>query len=462
MSRKWSLSFFFLFTYLSISASTFAEDWPQWLGSKRDGKWREDGILEKFPTTNGKKELKQLWKTTIGSGYAGPAVAGGKVFVADRLVDGQNNLDKSGFSRTRVNGKERLLCLKEQTGEIIWKHEYPCSYSVQYSSGPRCTPTVDTSPNANHVYHLGAMGDLICLEVATGKVVWQKNLVKDFEAVVPIWGFASHPLIEGNQLICIVGGSEGRFVMSLDKLTGKELWRAGSYSGDCGYCSPVICSFGKNRQLITWLPKAILGLDIESGKILWENPWEIKASLTAPLPQHVGKNELFISSFYNGSRLLKIDDSGTKAEIVWKSKAKGLDRDVMPDSTSDLHSIMASPVIQNEYVYGVCSYGELRCLKVKTGERVWMTRAPITGKADRWGNLFLTPHHDRYFLFNELGELIIAKLSPEQYTEIDRVKIIKPSNRMAGRPVVWTHPAFANKNIYIRNDNEIICYSLAK
>src|SRR5262249_5072765 len=135
---------------------------------------------------------------------------------------------------------------------------------------------------------------------------------------------------------------------------------------------------------------------------------------------------------------------------------------VMPEKTVDLHSIMPTPVIKDNYVYGVCSYGELRCLKLDAGERVWETHAPTTGKSTRWGNCFLIAQSDRYFLFNENGELIIGKRPPEKYEEIPRLKLAEPTNGMAGRPVVWMPPAFANKNCYARNDKEIVCVSLAK
>lgn len=171
-------------------------------------------------------------------------------------------------------------------------------------------------------------------------------------------------------------------------------------------------------------------------------------------------DKLFITSFYNGSLLLHVE--ADKAPIIWKSKSKGNMDSVNPEKTVDLHSIMATPVIKDGYIYGVDSYGEFRCLKLDTGERIWSTYQPVTGKSDRWGNAFITENEGRYILFNEKGELVIAKLTPEKYEENSRMKILEPTNVMAGRPVVWTHPAFANKNMYVRNDKEIVCVSLAK
>jgi hypothetical protein len=163
--------------------------------------------------------------------------------------------------------------------------------------------------------------------------------------------------------------------------------------------------------------------------------------------------------------MVDFKDGPTKPAILWKGKSNS----ELPDKTDGLHSIMPTPYIRDGYIYGVCSYGELRCLKADTGERVWMT-LKATGAAnkpaERWANAFLTPQGDRCFLFNEKGDLIIAKLKPEGYEEVSRAHVIEPTNNMVGgqrngKLVVWSHPAYANKCVYIRNDQEIICLSLA-
>src|SRR5947209_12160447 len=161
-----------------------------------------------------------------------------------------------------------------------------------------------------------------------------------------------------------------------------------------------------------------------------------------------------------------------KAEAVWKSQARG----ERPNQTTDLSSIIATPVVDGDYIYGVCSYGQLRCIEANTGKRVWdtmqATRGARTPKAiaenpepddkERWSLAFIIPQGDRYFLFNEQGDLIIAKLSPKGYEEIDRAHVIEPTNRALDRRVVWSHPAFANRSLYARNDREIVCVSLSR
>jgi len=152
--------------------------------------------------------------------------------------------------------------------------------------------------------------------------------------------------------------------------------------------------------------------------------------------------------------MLRIDSD--KASLVGHSKK------VSEMDTDGLHSVMSTPVLENGYIYGPCSYGQLRCLKIETGERLWETFEPTTGKSMRWGNAFIVKNGDRYFLFNEKGDLIIARLSPEKYEEISRAHLLDPTNTDPGRPVVWSHPAFANRCVYARNDKEIVCVSLAK
>jgi len=128
-----------------------------------------------------------------------------------------------------------------------------------------------------------------------------------------------------------------------------------------------------------------------------------------------------------------------------------------------LHSIMPTPFVEGGHIYGVCSYGQLRCLKAETGERVWETLQATThdGKPARWANAFLIKNGERFFVANEKGDLIIAKLSPEGYQELSRVHLLEPTGTAAGRDVVWSHPAFANRCVYARNDKELICVSLA-
>ena len=432
-----------------------ADDWPQWLGPQRDGVWREMGILDRFP----KGGPKERWRMPVGGGYSGPAVADDRVYLSDRkLAEGAKNSDDP-FKTPRVGGEERLWCFNEADGKVLWQKSYPCTYQLSYAAGPRATPTVSDGK----VYLLGAMGDLHCYDAKTGADVWAKNFVTDkaYNAPVPLWGFAAHPLIDGDNLICLVGGP-GSVVVAFDKNTGAEKWRQLSMDSEqIGYAPPMIYTVGGVRQLIIWTPEAINSLDPATGTVYWSQPFKLKANLSIPTPRLDG-DQLFVTSFYNGAMMLKLTTANGKpaAQMLWKGKGRG----ESPQQTDTLHSIMPTPYIKDSYIYGVCSYGQLRCLKESDGSRVWedlRATGDVKEPTERWANAFLTPHEDRYFLFNEKGDLIIAHLTPKGYEEIDRAHLIEPTNHAAGRSVVWSHPAYANKSIYVRNDKEMAVFSLA-
>ncbi|MBM3878973.1 MAG: pyrrolo-quinoline quinone [Verrucomicrobia bacterium] len=428
---------------LAASTLAVADDWPQWLGPQRDGVWRETGIVEKFPS--GGPPVR--WRTPIGGGFTGPAVASGRVYLMDRqLPEGTRN-PSNPFDRGSIPGRERVLCLNEADGRVLWQHSYDCPYTVSYATGPRATPLVA----GGKVYTLSAEGHLFCFEADTGKVVWSRDFKQDFGAKTPVWGFAGHPLLDGPRLICLVGG-DGAVAVALDKETGQEQWRALT-AKEPGYCPPTLITHAGRRQVILWHPESVNALEPESGKVLWSVPFESRAGLSVSTPRLAGDG-LFITTFYNGSLLLRLG-AGTP-EVVYRSQ-KASEKD-----TTELHSIIPTPFIEGGHVYGVCSYGQLRCLKLDTGERVWETLAATTPeKETRWGNAFLVKHQDRFFLFNERGDLIIAKLTPLGYQELSRAHLLDPTNPDPGRRVVWSHPAFANRSVYARNDVELVCVSLA-
>jgi outer membrane protein assembly factor BamB len=207
---------------LAATAGSFAhaDDWPQWMGPRRDGVWRERGLVDALPGGG----LPVKWRVPVKGGYSGPAVAGGRVYLMD-YERPEGDLVNDPGSRTEIAGRERILCLDAATGKLLWKHDYDCPYAISYASGPRCTPTVADGL----VYALGAEGNLTCLDAATGRVVWAKDFKQDYAAPTPIWGFCGHPLVEGELLICLVGG-EGSVAVAFDKQTGKEQWRSLSAS----------------------------------------------------------------------------------------------------------------------------------------------------------------------------------------------------------------------------------------
>ncbi|MDB6066359.1 MAG: outer rane biosis protein BamB [Pedosphaera sp.] len=436
------------FSLLSLCVNPLrADDWPQWLGPQRDSVWRETGIVQKFP--EGGPSVR--WRTPIGAGYAGPAVAQGRVYVIDRQLAKDANNPADPFDRGIIHGTESVVCLEEATGKILWKHEYDAPYSVSYPAGPRTTPLVKDSK----VYTLGAEGELLCLESKSGNVIWSHELKKEYNIPAPLWGFAASPLLDGNRLICLIGGTNAA-VVAFNKDTGVETWRALT-AKDPGYCPPIIISAGGKSQLIVWHPQSVNSLNPETGDVYWTKATNINAGMTIATPRQQ-KDSLFFTTFYNGSMMFHLDPDKPAATVTWQSKK------VSEKDTDALHCTMSTPFFEDGYIYGVCNYGQLRCLKADTGERVWETLEATTndGKELRWANAFIVKNGDHFFLFNEKGDIIIARLSPKGYEPISRAHLLEPTNTSAGRNVLWSHPAFANRCMYARNDKEIICVNLAQ
>lgn len=409
-------------------SSAVADDWPQWGGPTRDCVWHETEIVDRFSTDG---LLPRVWSAPVAEGYSGPAVANGRVFVTDRILDGQ---------------LERIQCRDAETGKPIWMHQHEARYTISYPAGPRATPVI----HDGLVYTIGAMGHMFCFAETTGDIVWQKHFPTDFGTELPTWGMAASPLVDGDRLITLVGGSNGALVVCFDRKSGKELWRA-LEDAQIGYCPPVIYEFGGRRQLIIWHPSAICALDPETGKSLWEVPWSINAGLTIPTPRKLD-DRLFLTAFYNGPRMLKV--SADSAKTLWKGSSNDEIR------TDGLHSIMPTPVVNENNIFGVCSYGQLRCLKTEDGSRVWET-LEATGSG-RWWNAFIIPNGDRYFLHNEQGDLIIASLTNAGYREISRARLVEPTRPVQRRMTIWSHPAFAMKSVFARNDKELVRVNLAK
>ena len=422
-----------------------ANDWPEWRGMNRDGVWSETGIVDAMPN-----ELNVKWPVPINSGFSGAAVADGRVFITDWAED--------PTSRT-MDGAERAIALDEETGEILWVREWPTTYRmlmISYAIGPRATPTVDD----DRVYVVGAAGDLYCLNVETGAVLWEKHYIADYDSFVPTWGVASSPIVDGDRLITVVGGEPGGLIMAFDKRTGAEVWRALDVVGEMGYGQPILIDAGGARQLIVWHAAALVSLNPETGDLYWEEEWEAGGGMSVATPVHSG-NYLLVTQFYRGSLMMRLDQDRPDATLLWK----GQSRSEMPGETDGLHALITTPLIEGDHIYGVGSYGELRGLDARTGERVWMSDQ-MTAQA-RWGTAFMVKQGDRYFVVNDDGFLIIAGFTPAGYVEQGRTKLIEPTGdagfgptRRFDRKVNWSHPAFANGHIVHRNDNEIIRVSL--
>lgn len=427
-----------------------ADDWPQWMGPNRDGVWSETGILDQFPE-NG---LTKLWSAPVHAGYSGPAVANGRVFLLDRQMSAKHKLPDNPFDdKTQVPGSERVIGFNSVTGQKLWEQAYPCEYRVSFGLGPRCTPTVD----GEHVYTLGTMGDLKCLKAQTGEVVWQTNFCRDHQAKPQHWGFCGHPLVYQNLLIVLAAAPDG-LVMAFDKLTGKPVWRAletGSH-GQAGYSPPTLVRIGDVPTLLQFHPTGISSLEPTSGKLLWTVPMKPKYEMSIMAPQLRG-NLLFVAGAECG--LMLEVQPGQKPVELWRCNGRQL----------GVHPVNMTPLLDNECLFGVCHMGAMRGVDLRTGKRLWESYLPTLDTQPDPGfrglnsaTAFLVRHGERYFSFNELGTLRILKLNANGMTTLSQTKLMHPTSNGMGRKVLWSHPAFANKCIYVRNDQELACFSLAK
>jgi outer membrane protein assembly factor BamB len=424
----------------TVVSSVFADDWPQWMGPQRDGVWRETGIVDRFPESG----LEVKWRTPVAYGYAGPAVAGGKVYVAD-YVKQSGEITNNPGKRDKLEGTERVLCLDAETGKELWKHEVQRSYYMSYPGGPRCTPLVD----GDRVYTLGAEGNLYCLNAADGQAVWSKDFKKDYGAKTPIWGFSAHPLVDGDTLYCLVGGP-GSIAVAFDKKTGRELWKAMDAS-EPGYCSPRMIEQAGTRQLLIWHPVSVNGVDPDTGKVFWSVPLKPNYGMSIIAPRKLG--DLLYASAFGNAAMMKLDGDKPGAEVLWRGTAK-----------SALYSATAPPHLEEGTIYGAdVQTGALIAARTTDGKRLWETLQPTTGgeRRGRYGTAYLVKHEDRFFVFSERGDLMLAKLSPAGYDELDRFHVLEPTNKVFGRRLVWSHPAFAGKCMFARNDKELVCVNLA-
>ena len=411
----WSLAAFLL-----LPAALMADDWPQWLGPRRNGIWREQGIIQKFP----KDGPKVLWRTrwaTVTRGRRLSAIVFTSWTVFAKGPDGKLLRP----TRKGIPGNERLLCLDATTGKILWKHEYDCLYTVSYPSGPRVTPIVKDG----RVYALGTMGDFCCVDAATGKPIWSKNLMADYKLdSPPLWGFAAHPLLDGDMLYTLAGG-DGSAVVALNKDTGKEVWKA-LKSEEIGYSPPMLVTAGGKKQLIIWLSDSLNGLNPATGEVYWTQEYPIGRAVTRPAVSIITAvphdHLLLVSSGYHGTMAVEMDHKKPKANVLWYGKSNNMEK------TEGLHSLMATPVVKDGYIYGTCASGELRCLEAKTGKRVWETFDLTGGGKSFCGTAFIVPQGDRFVVFNDLGELFLAELTPKGHKVIGKAKILEPLERMRG------------------------------
>ncbi|QXD25932.1 PQQ-like beta-propeller repeat protein [Opitutia bacterium ISCC 51] len=422
-------------TLIFITSSLSSEDWPQWRGQDRDGTWKETGIVDSFPSDR----LEPVWSTPVGSGYSGPTVSNGRVYLTSHLEE--------------PDQLEQIHCVDEKTGKEIWKYVYPCVYQdLSYPLGPRAAVAI----HDGKAYALGAMGNFHCLDASTGELIWKKDLLEEYDANNPVWGITSSPLIDDQNVYLQVGGQPDACIVALEKDTGEESWRA--LDGLASYSAPKFIEQTGKRLVLVWTGDWFAALNPDDGSPAWKHVFD-----RAKMPINVAdpildtdNQRIFLSSFYDGSYFYQLKDDSFESELIWERRGRS------EIKTDALHSIISTSVIRGNYVYGIDSYGEFRCLDLTNGDRVWNDQTLL--EKGRWATAFLVQNGERTWIFTEKGELIIANLSPKGWERISSTHLIEPTTFLPRRSgnILWSHPAYANKHIFVRNDQELRAFDLSK
>jgi outer membrane protein assembly factor BamB len=382
-------------------------DWPGFRGPHRDGHYDETPIATNWPADG----LRPLWKQPIGGGYASFAVAGGRAFTIEQRRE-----------------QEAVTAYDVESGHELWAAAYPAAFDEPLGGeGPRATPFFDEGK----VYSLGAMGDLLCLDAASGKVIWKVNILADNQADLPGYGMASSPLVAQGKVIVQAGGAKGRSVAAYDKLTGKRLWRV--LDDPATYSSPMLVQLAGQEQLLVVTAHRAVGLQVQDGALLWTTPWNVKqGNRNNAQPVLLATNRFMLSAGYGtGSEAVEISrtSAGFEAKPLWHN--------------TWLKNKFTSSVFWQGFVYGL-DEDMLVCLDAQTGERKW--------KDGHYGYGQVVVAGGDLIVLSGEGQLALVKASPDGYEELAHFQAIEGKT--------WNHPALAGGKILVRNAVEMACFDL--
>jgi len=415
-------------TAICLAWSAHADDWPQWRGPHRNSIWHETGILDSFPPSG----LKALWRVPIGTGFSSPCVAQGRVYVTYARV-------------TAIAAHENVLCLDVASGKEIWAHSYPVQYpewgaDPSHPFGPAATPVFADGK----VYTLGRMSDLVCFDAITGRVNWHNALPKQYGTTEDLRGFNGSPIVEGNLVIIAIAKSPQACIVAFDKDSGRQVWE--SFDEIPSDSSPIVLTAAGRQQLVVWAYKSLAGLDPATGEILWRQPVNTGGTYSVATP--VWKEDRLLV----GGLMLQLAADKPGVSVLWPTELR---------PSRILVSYTSTAIMQDGLVFSPTAKGELRCLDASTGKQLWQVENLTEQNSGASIHLTAAPAIDRVFLYTDRGDLILSRLTAEKYQEISRAHVIEPTSAFGARKMAWSPPAYANRCIFLRNDNELICISLA-
>ncbi len=397
-----------------VSYVSFGADWNQWRGPERDGKSADTGLLQEWPNAG----PPLAWKATgLGIGYCGIAISGDRFYT---MGDAGND--------------SIAHCYSLADGKHIWSKKIGKAGAPGWGNfqGPRSTPTVDDGM----VYVIGQYGELACLKASDGSLVWAKNMKEDFGGKQPEWGYSESPLIDGDKFICTPGGNKGA-IMALNKKTGDVVWRTDGFNDDAHYSSIVICEIEGVKQYVQLTPNSVVGVGTD-GKVLWRAE---RKGRTAVIPTPVVKgNKVYVTSGYGvGCNMFEVSKSGGQFSA----------REVYSNKT--IADQIGGVVVVGDYIYGHCDAKGWTCQKFDTGEIMWSEKGQIGKGAIAYADGRL------YVRAETKGQVGLLEATPEGYKEKGR--FIQPE---FGKPQTWAHPIVAGKKLYLRDQDNLFCYDLAK
>ncbi len=393
------------------SGAVSAADWPQFLGPMRNGISQETGLAGAWP----KEGPRVVWERGVGQGWSSPVVAGDRLILFHRIGD-----------------HEVVECLDAATGKERWKFEDATGYvdDFGFDPGPRSTPLIA----GQHVYALGAEGRMHCLELATGKKVWERALSEDYQAAKGFFGVATSPVLERDLLLVNIGGKNAGIV-ALNKDTGKEAWKATNHAAS--YSSPVVATIDGARHALFFTREGIVSLDPATGKVRFTKHWRSRnnASVNAATPIVVGREVFFSACYETGAILLTAKKD--RFEEVWSN-----------DESMSNH--YGTSIYQDGHLYGFHGRQErkaaLRCIDWKTGQVQWTK--------ERFGCGSMILADGKLIILTEDGDLVLAEASPKAYKELARAPVLGPACR--------AQIALANGRLYARDTKKLICLELRR
>ena len=391
-----------------VSGSAAGGDWPQWRGPNRDGVSAETGLLKQWPAGG----PPAVWTISgLGKGYGSAAVAGDRLFVQG--TEGNASV---------------VFCLRRQDGGKVWSRTLGRSLDQDKGGGPRGTPTVD----GDVLFALSEAGDLACLRIADGAVVWARNILADFGGRNPNWLLSESPLVDGPHVIVTPGG-RGAGLAALDKKTGKTVWTTKELSDAAAYSSAIAVDVQGVRTIITQTSQAAVGVRAGDGKLMWRYTKAANdtANITTPV---FFDNRVFVTSAYNtGGALLQLraENGEVRADEAY--------------FTRDMMNHHGGVVFVNGHLYGF-SNAILTCLEAATGKVQWRDRS--VGKGS------LTYADGRLYVLGEVNTVGLVEASPAAYVERGRFSIADQ-----GWPS-WAHPVVAGGRLYLRNQGVLAAHDI--